>query len=79
IDEVVISKESLVIKFNITIEKALEGAYYSDNKGRVNDPIPTGTDSNAHHFLSNLNLTDLLSSLETNKSIQFNHEVKRRS
>ncbi len=43
------------------------------------DPTGTGTDSNAHHFLSNLNLTDLLSSLETNKSIQFNHEVKRRS
>lgn len=42
INEVVISKESLVIKFHITIEKALEGAYYSDNQGRVNDPIPTG-------------------------------------
>lgn len=43
VDEVVISKESIVIRFNITIEKALEGAYNFVNQGRVNDPLPTGT------------------------------------
>ncbi|ADP32848.1 cyclophilin type peptidyl-prolyl cis-trans isomerase/CLD family protein [Bacillus atrophaeus subsp. globigii] len=42
IDEVVISKETIIIRFNITIEKALEGAYNPVNQGRVNDPTGTG-------------------------------------
>nr|WP_263326242.1 recombinase family protein [Neobacillus sp. Marseille-Q6967] len=33
--EVVISKDSIVIKFNITIEKALEGSVYSNMQGKT--------------------------------------------
>lgn len=41
--EVVISKESLTIKFNITIEKALEGSLTADVLGVMDEPTATGT------------------------------------